>query len=98
MILHAISQSLHDLASAIGWVGVGVIIYFLLVAVFTWAFDKELGGETGRERRLAEDLIALEEQHRNEIACWGSGRRGRERSVGPESRERLPFSGRRSAQ
>jgi hypothetical protein len=50
-----------------------------------------------RENLLRAELVHREETRQEEIACWGSGRRGRERVVGPDGRERLPFSGRRAS-
>lgn len=46
-----------------------------------------------RTNRIIEDLRAKERRSK-EIRVLGSARRGPERVVGPESRERLPFQGR----
>jgi hypothetical protein len=103
MLGHAITNSFSDLASAIGWIGLGIIAYFLLVAVFETALYYHRGGRRGWEEREARDLSAelasFEAQRREAIRCMGGGRRGPgpERVAGPESRERLPFSGRRPA-
>ena len=101
MLGQALANSISDLAAGIGWVGLGVVLYFLLAAVFTEAFYLLRGGREGWERREAKrlpaELAELERQRRAEIRCIGGGRRGPERVAGPESRERLPFSGRRSA-
>jgi hypothetical protein len=101
MLGHAISNTFNDLATAIGWVGLGVIAYFLLAAVCTELFYLARGGKQGWERREAKkfpaELEALERQHRQQIRCIGGSRRGPERVGGPESRtDRLPFSGRPS--
>lgn len=102
MLGPAASNTFHDLATGIGLVGLGVVAYFLLAVVCSELLYRVRGGSAGYERReahkLPAELAELEAQHRDEIACMGSGRRGRRRVAGPESRtDRLPFSGRGSA-
>jgi hypothetical protein len=101
MLGHALANTLSDLATGIGWVGMGIVLYFLLAAVCTEVFYLLRGGRRGWERREAKrlpaELAELERQRRAEIRCMGGGRRGPERICGPESRERLPLSARRSA-
>jgi hypothetical protein len=40
LLIDAIWETLHDLATGLGWVGLGVLGYFLFVAAFAWAWKR----------------------------------------------------------
>jgi hypothetical protein len=90
----AISHTLLDLAHGLLLVvivcvscSVAFLAYF---AILDWINRRKK--KTVRKLQLAEPVDLSEE-----IKVHDRARRGPERVAGPESRERLPFSGRRSA-
>jgi len=93
MILDALWETARDLATGLGVVGLGILGYFLFVAVLQLALYYARGGEQGYQQREARKLPKewsewRAQQQRKNLRCIGGGRRG------PEAPESV---GRRSA-
>lgn len=73
-LLTATWETLHDLATGLGWLGIGVLSYFLLVGVTTWAWSRFWDGVHASEGQdFQAELRAWEanEDFEDALRCTG---------------------------